>query len=304
MKRAVLLYNASAGKGKIEKNIDRIVEIFLQSDYDMQPLPIRFGTKPFDWCADIDLAVIAGGDGTINYVVNAMMQKGLSIPLGIIPAGTANDFAGALGMSNNILRSARQIAQGEVEMIDCGKVEQMGSDKEIYFVNIFSFGIFTTTSQRTPEELKHRIGKMAYLVAAFKELRNIHGIPLTITCDSEAFYYPTLLGLVFNGETAGRMPLARKSSLRDGVFDCIFLRKRSPVVSAGDMLLYMIGIKTRAVKYLRTSQLTLVTPMDEATDVDGQRGGQFPMRLSCLHGALKIVCPKEESLWQRKSMKV
>jgi diacylglycerol kinase family enzyme len=99
------------------------------------------------------------------------------------------------------------------------------------------------------------------------------------------------MGLVFNGETAGRMPLARKSSLRDGVFDCIFLRKRTPFISALDMLLYMIGIKTRAVKYMRTSQLMLVTPTNEDTDVDGQRGGRFPMKVSCLHGALRIVCP-------------
>ena len=295
MKRAVLLYNAAAGKGKIEKNVDRIVDIFRESGYDMQPLPIRFGLNPFDWCGKVDLAVIAGGAGTIKYVVNAMMSRNLSINIGIIPAGTANDFAGAIGMSNNILKAARQIATGSEELIDCGKVEHLeeGNDEIIYFVNIFSFGIFTTTSQKTPEQLKHRIGKMAYVVAAFKELRNIHGIPLTITSDAEAFYYPTLMGLVFNGETAGRVPIARKSNLRDGVFDCIFLRKRSPVLSALDMLLYMIGIKTRAVKYLRTSQLTLVTPINEGTDVDGQRGGVFPMRVSCLHGALRVVCPKE-----------
>lgn len=294
MRRAVLLYNAAAGKGKIEKNVDRIVEIFREADYDMQPLPIRFGTNPFDWCGKVDLAVIAGGDGTINYVVNAMMRRQLSINIGVIPAGTANDFAGAIGMSNNVLMAARQIAYGEVEPIDCGRVEHMGHSEEevIYFVNIFSFGIFTTTSQRTPEQLKHKIGKMAYVIAAFKELSNIHGIPLTITSDAEAFYYPTLMGLVFNGETAGRVPIARKSNLRDGVFDCIFLRKRSPFVSAMDMLLYMVGIKTRAVKYLRTSQLTLVTPMSEDTDVDGQRGGCFPMRVNCLHGVLKVVCPR------------
>lgn len=295
MKRAVLLYNAAAGKGKIEKNVDRIVEIFGNAGYDMQPLPIRFGTNPFDWCGDIDLAVIAGGDGTINYVVNAMMRKKISVNIGVIPAGTANDFAGAIGMSNNVLKAARQIAEGDVELIDCGKVEHLGhgDDDIIYFVNIFSFGIFTTTSQRTPEELKHKIGKMAYVVAAFKELRNIHGIPLTITTDADAFYYPTLMGLVFNGETAGRVPIARKSNLRDGVFDCIFLRKRRPVMSALDMLLYMVGIKTRAVKYMRSSQLTLVTPMSEDTDVDGQSGGRFPMRVSCMHGALKVICPKE-----------
>ncbi|MBQ2373981.1 MAG: YegS/Rv2252/BmrU family lipid kinase [Alistipes sp.] len=294
MKRAVLLYNPKAGKGKIEKNINRIVDIFLQAGYDMQPLPIRFGANPFDWSGEVDLAVVAGGDGTMNYVVNAMMNRGLSINLGIIPAGTANDFAGAIGVSNNVLKAAYQVAHGEVELIDCGMVEQMqqGENKVIYFVNIFSFGIFTTTSQRTPEELKHRIGKMAYLVAAFKELRNIHGIPLTITTDAGAFYYPTLMGLVFNGATAGRMPIARKSSLIDGVFDCIFLRKRTPLMSAIDMLLYMIGIKTTAVKCLRTSQLKLVTPANENTDVDGQRGGHFPMKVKCLHGALSIICPK------------
>jgi diacylglycerol kinase family enzyme len=60
------------------------------------------------------------------------------------------------------------------------------------------------------------------------------------------------------------------------------------------MLLYMMGIRTRAVRYLRTSQLMLVTPLNEDTDVDGQRGGQFPIKVSCLHGALNVVCPRDE----------
>lgn len=299
MKRAILIYNPQAGRGKIERKIIQIVNIFHEVDCDMVPAPIDFGRNPFDGREDVDLAVVAGGDGTINFVVNALMQKGLDIALGFIPAGTANDFAGAIGMSRNPIKAARQIVSGVVEAIDCGKVEQMEKPeaRPQFFVNIFSFGIFTTTSQHTPEELKHRIGRMAYGVAAIKELRNSHGIPLTITTDAETFYYPTLMGLVFNGETAGRLPLARKSNLRDGVFDCLFLRKRdTDFQSALDMILYMMGIRTRAVKYLRTSQLTLVTPLSEDTDVDGQRGGHFPMRVSCLHGALKVVCPREDDM--------
>ena len=180
-----------------------------------------------------------------------------------------------------------------MEQIDCGVVEQIGRgrEKDIYFVNIFSFGIFTTTSQHTPEGLKHRIGRLAYLVAGLKDLKNLHSIPLTITTDEETFEYQTLMGLVFNGETAGRVPLARKSSLRDGVFDCLFLRKRNPLLSACDMLLYVLGINTGAVRFLRTGTLTLATPISEDTDVDGQRGGEFPMRVKCLHGDLNVVCP-------------
>ena len=104
------------------------------------------------------LMVVAGGDGTVNYAVNAMKRKGLDIPIGVIPAGTANDFAGAVGMSREPLEAARQIASGAVDRVDVGRVN------DLYFVNIFSFGIFTTTSQRTPDERKHKIGKLAYII--------------------------------------------------------------------------------------------------------------------------------------------
>ena len=294
MKRAILIYNPQAGRGKIERNISRIVAVFRTVDCDLILHPIEFEKNPFDGNEDVELAIIAGGDGTVNFVVNAMMHKGLSVTLGIIPAGTANDFAGALGMSTDVVEAAQQIVSGVVEQVDCGKVEHMNNKKEssIYFVNIFSFGIFTTTSQHTPERMKHRLGRVAYLLAGVKDLKNLHGIPLTITTDEETFYYPTLMGLVFNGETAGRVPLARMSNLRDGVFDCLFLRKRETAFqSACDMLLYMLGIRTRAVKFLRTSTLTLMSPTVEDTDVDGQRGGSFPLRIKCLKGALKIVSP-------------
>ena len=285
MKRAVLLYNTQAGRGKIGRNIDKIVAVFRDAGYDMRPKIIEFGANPLDGSEDVDLAVVAGGDGTLNYIINAMKRKGLSLTLGVIPAGTANDFAGALGMSRNILRAARQIARGTVEQIDCGVVEQIGRgrEKDIYFVNIFSFGIFTTTSQHTPEGLKHRIGRLAYLVAGLKDLKNLHSIPLTIATDEETFEYQTLMGL------------ARNASLRDGVFDCLFLRKRNPLLSACDMLLYVLGINTGAVRSLRTGTLTLTTPVSEDTDVDGQRGGKFPMRVKCLHGDLNVICPSDRA---------
>ena len=296
MKQAILLYNSQAGRGKIGRNLEQVVAIFRDAGYDITPVPLRFDGNPIEGYESVDLVVVAGGDGTLNYVVNALMRHSLSIPSGILPAGTANDFAGALGMSNNLQKAARQIAYGVVEPIDCGVVESIDrADKhEIYFVNIFSFGIFTTTSQHTPEELKHLMGRAAYMIEALKELKKVRGIPLTITADGDAFYYPTLMGLVLNGETAGRVPLARRSSLRDGVFDCLFLRKRDTVVqSAVDMMLYVLGVRTAAVKYLQASELTLVTPVSEDTDVDGQSGGRFPMKVCCLRGALNIVCPSE-----------
>lgn len=295
MKRAILLYNAKAGRGRIAGKVESIIDMFSKVGCELRPRLISFKQNPFDGLSQVDFVIIAGGDGTINYVVNAMMSKGLNIPLAVIPTGTANDFAGALGMSTDVLKAAQQIIEGEIDYIDCGMVEQMegnvGHCK--YFINIFSFGIFTTTSHHTPQQLKQKVGRFAYFMEGLKELRTMHGIPLTITTDDETFYYPTLMGLVLNGETAGRLPLIRKSSLKDGVFDCLFLRKRDIfALSAFDMLLYVFGIRTNAVRYVRTSSLVLVTPSSEVTDIDGQKGVRFPMKVSCLSGALRFVCPR------------
>ena len=125
MKTAVFLYNPESGKGKIARNVGCISTIFQAYGYDVTPQRIDFTANPFDGNETIDLMVVAGGDGTVNYAVNAMKRKGLDIPIGVIPAGTANDFAGAVGMSREPLEAARQIASGSVERGDCGRVNDL-----------------------------------------------------------------------------------------------------------------------------------------------------------------------------------
>ena len=204
MKTAVFLYNPESGKGKIARNVGCISTIFQAYGYDVTPQRIDFTVNPFDGNETIDLMVVAGGDGTVNYAVNAMKRKGLDIPIGVIPAGTANDFAGAVGMSREPLEAARQIASGAVDRVDCGCVNGL------YFVNIFSFGIFTTTSQRTPDQRKHKIGKLAYLIEGVKELRAMHAVPLKVVADGQAFDFNSLMVLVFNGEIYNYRELRRQ----------------------------------------------------------------------------------------------
>ena len=233
------------------------------------------------------MVVAAGGDGTVNYVVNRMRERGLSLELGIIPAGTANDFAGIVGMAKDPLEAARQIVTGEVQALDCGVVNGL------HFVNIFSFGIFTTTSQRTPDERKHRLGKLAYIIEGIKELRHMHAIPLHVRTESGEFDFNALMALVFNGETAGGFRLANTSSVRDGMFDCLLLEKRNFLVSCFAMVRYLCGGHPRSVRHLRAATLQISSPIDEPTDVDGQRGARFPLDVRCLPGLLRVVCPRD-----------
>ena len=209
--------------------------------------------------------------------------------LGIIPAGTANDFAGALGMEKNPVKAAAQLLGGTEERVDCGRVN------DHYFVNIFSFGIFTTTSQRTPDKRKHQIGKLAYLIEGVKEFRSVHGIPLQILADGKAFDLESLMALIFNGETAGGFHLAPRSSIKDGMFDCLLLQRRNMLFSVVSMLRHLLGGRPSQVKHFRARTLDITSPINEPTDVDGQKGADFPLHIECLHNELRVVCPLSEA---------
>lgn len=285
MKQVLFLYNPQSGKGKIEKDSQAIGEMFRQAGYSIVDGPIDFSRNPFNGHETVDLVVVAGGDGTVNYVVNRMKEKHLDLLLGIIPAGTANDFAGALGMSREPLEAARQIASGVEERVDCGRVN------DLYFVNVFSFGIFTTTSQRTPDDRKHRLGKLAYIIEGAREIASIHAVPLELEADGVRFDLRSLMVLVFNGETAGGFRLARRSSIRDGLLDCILLEKRTFLRSAMAMGRYLLGGNPKIVHRLQARRLEIRSTVAEPTDVDGQKGADFPLHIECLPGGLRVVCP-------------
>ena len=286
MKQAVFLYNTRSGKGKIARNIEAICTVFRAYGYEITPQLIDFCANPFDGNETIDLMVVAGGDGTVNYVVNAMKRKGLDIPVGVVPAGTANDFAGALGMSREPLEAARQIASGSVDRVDVGCVNGL------WFVNIFSFGIFTTTSQRTPDERKHKISKLAYIIEGVKEFRSMHAVPLEVEADGERFDLRSLMVLVFNGETAGGFHLARRSSIKDGLFDCILLEKKNFFRSTLAMCRYLAGGSPKIVRHLRARRIDIRSTVNEPTDVDGQKGAEFPLHIECLAGGLQVMCER------------
>lgn len=278
-----MLYNKAAGKGRIVRHIKRIVEIFAEQDIAMTPREIDFATNPFEGEEEVvELAVVCGGDGTINYVVNSMRSKGLNIVLGIIPAGTANDFAGALGMKRSIIGAARQIATGTKHKVDCGEVN--GN----YFVNVLSFGVLTTTSQQTSDKEKHLVGKLAYIRVGTRDLFTMHRIPLYARINGEEFRTDAAMFLAFNGKSAGQFKLAPGAEIDDGKLDILILDYNNPATTLWNMMRYVMGRKPQAVHCMRSEEIVLHTTLNERTDVDGQPGPQFPMTIRCIHNALTV----------------
>lgn len=279
---ALLLYNTSSGRGRIGGHIADIRAIFAYAGIDITPRKIDFYGNPFEGAEDVELVVVCGGDGTINFVVNAMKQRGLDPVLGVIPAGTANDFARAIGMKRGILKAAKQIAYGSVREVDCGKA----NDK--YFVNILSFGVLTTTSQHTSNIAKHLIGKLAYLRTGMVDLLDLHHIPLTLRYNGEEIKVDAAMFLAFNGNSAGQFKLAPQSNIEDGKLDILILDYDNRMRTCWNMMNYLINRESGAVRHLQCERIELDCNIDEHTDIDGQPGPRMPLRIECLAGALKI----------------
>lgn len=280
--KALLLYNTASGRGRINNRVSEITALFSKAGYDVTPQKVVFSKNPFDGYEHIDLVVICGGDGTINFVINALKEKNLDPEIGIIPVGTANDFAYALGIKSDITGAAQQIINGKVRRVDCGKV----NDK--YFVNVLSFGVLTTTSQQTSDKEKHIIGRLAYLRTGFVDLLNMHSIPLSIKCNGEEHKFEAVMFLAFNGNSAGQFKLAPKASVDDGKFDILILDYDNKAKTFWNMVSYLINHASRAVHHFRTDKVELNCHTDERTDIDGQPGPKMPLSIECIAGALKI----------------
>ncbi len=288
-KKAIFFYNLKSGRAQVAAHANEIIEILNRGGYDTEGEVMSFSPNstydPFNGREDVDLVVVAGGDGSVNHIVNEMKCRGIDAALGVIPAGTANDFAFALGMKRDYLRAAEQIAYGVEERVDCGYVNGQ------YFVNIFSFGIFTTTSQRTPSQLKHKMGRFAYIIQAINDLNNLHNIKLRIEADGRHINVNSLLVLILNGATAGGFRLVHNTNVRDGMLDCLILEDRTLLLSTIAMLRILMGGKPSAVRQIRAKNIQILCDDYEPTDADGERGVDFPLNIECLHRELRIISP-------------
>ena len=282
MTRAMILYNPKAGRGTSVKFAREAVALFRKRNIELEPRHLQIGINPFEDARDVELVIVCGGDGSINYVVNCMRQLGINPTLGIVPMGTANDLANALDISPFPSVALKQILDGEIHRIDCCKVNDR------YFVNILSFGIFTTASQRTPRQAKQQFGILAYIKPGIDDVKDMRSVRVQIKTEKEEYEGNIYMFLAFNGVTAGRVPLTRDSRVDDGLLDVIVLEKRSKLLSFSNMLRYVLGGNPEAVRHFRCSEMTVTTNQHRITDVDGERGPNFPLHITCESQSLKI----------------
>jgi len=166
MKKCTVIINPTSGKGLNQGLAERINKVLENYNYDTQILITEYRGHAEEIVKNIesDLLISVGGDGTFYEVMNGNLKRKNPIVLSHIPVGTTNDVGHMYGLNKNIISNLRLILDGDIKEVDICNINNRD------FVYVASFGKFMEIPYETPQELKHRLGYLAYLITGAKEV--------------------------------------------------------------------------------------------------------------------------------------
>lgn len=173
--------------------------------------------------ARYDLVIAAGGDGTVNEVVNGVVRSPWQPRLGIVPVGTANDFAAGLGLPTEVEDALRVAVRGHATAVDVARANDR------CFVNVSTGGFGTAASGSAKPEIKRRLGTWAYVITGVREFVDLRpGRARFTTRDGPLYRGAFLLFAVGNARrTGGGSRLTPRAEFGDGKLDVLVVPEMS-----------------------------------------------------------------------------
>lgn len=239
---------------------------------------------------DYDIIIAAGGDGTLNEVVNGIAEQPNRPKLGIIPMGTVNDFGRALHLPSDIMGAVDVIIDDHTTKVDIGKMNNR------YFINLAAGGQLTQVSYETPSRLKSIVGPFAYYIKGFEMLPQMKAVDLRIEYDNQVFQGEALLFLLgLTNSMAGFEKLVPDAKLDDGHFTLIIVEKANLAELGHIMTLASRGehIKHPKVIYEKAKSINISSFTEMQLNVDGEYGGKLPANFLNLKRHIEVCTPKD-----------
>ena len=293
MQNLLLIINPCAGQKKAKKLLVEIIDILNRAGFEV----ITYITSgPGDaenacirYADQASRIVCCGGDGTFNETVSGVLKSGKDIPIGYIPAGSTNDFASSLHLSNDILQATRDIVNGQPKRLDIGL---FGSR---YFSYVASFGAFTRTSYTTSQSLKNALGHTAYVLNGIQELSQIRSHPLRFTLsDGSIIEGRFLFGAISNSTSLGGVLTLTpdRVDMADGKLELLLIRAPKDLFELGECVraLQQKTYNCEMITFLSTDSVSISAPEDLCWTIDGeQEPAHMQTSVSCLHHAIQVI---------------
>ena len=281
--------------GDVFFNDDRVQTTILQTQYAGHST--KLATERTKNGCDILIAV--GGDGTLNEVLNGILKASAPINnypmLGILPMGSANDFARTIAVPKNVSELKQAILNKKMQKIDIGKVEVIGHVSTIqYFINIAGLGLGPEVVKIMSSSGKTFGSKATYFFAIIKGFLSYE--KRTITCESDDWSWegPLLQMAIANGRFFGDgICVAPDALVDDGVFHVSLFGE----LSLMDYLLNLGNLKKgkkinhKGAHYFTTKQLTVTSTAIKpcGIETDGEFAGESPIKINVVPDAIKFI---------------
>jgi diacylglycerol kinase (ATP) len=229
--------------------------------------------------------VVGGGDGSLHAALPAVLET--QLPLGVLPLGTANDFARSIGIAN-IPAAVDVIVSGVTKPVDVGVVNGT------CFLNAVGIGLGPEINRNLDKESKSSLGVLAYLIHAIKNLRRSRGMSAVIDCDGSLHALRSLQITIGNGiHYGGGMTIARDARLDDGILDVLSippqgfwsLLLKGPAIRSGD------AGRIADLQTFRASEVRVRTRSPRDVTADGEQVTRTPIECRVLTGRLQVFAP-------------
>jgi diacylglycerol kinase (ATP) len=284
VKNTVVILNPVAGNGQAKHWQERIQSIvggcpvrITSHSAETEALARRAAEEGFG------KIVAAGGDGTVNEIVNGIAGTGAA--LGLLPIGTVNVFAMELGLPSRNLELCWEIVQGDnVRLVDLPNANGR------FFVQLAGVGLDAQVVKETSLAFKRSFGPLSYLISA-AQIAARQPPKLFIESENTAVDEASFV-LIGNGRLyGGPFPFFKHAVIDDGLFDVVLFKRLGylEIIKYLQDVVFSSDIRAPDVEYFQTQHLRVTSAQDVPLELDGELAGNCPIEFRIQEKGLRVL---------------
>lgn len=288
-----IIFNPTAGAGRSYKALDVVQQILKEQNKEYTVLKTEYSQHAIELAKSCvgkgyEGVISIGGDGTLLEVAQGLQDT--NEIMGVIPAGTGNDYRDAIGVPNDVEKALGVIIEGHSKRVDTGLI-----NGERSFINVAGTGFDVEVVRNMNKVRKVFTGGFAYLLGIIMSILGWKNKKLTITMDGKQMQREVLLIAVANGKCfGGGLRISPDSDVADGLFNIVIINK----VAKPRILIELPKLKKGQLNKISVAEqftckeITIECEQKLEFNLDGEIGGQTPMTFTLKKSALNVFCPK------------
>jgi YegS/Rv2252/BmrU family lipid kinase len=307
--RALILFNPAAGQANLRAALEAAATIWRQAGWQVEMCPTEYaghGTVLAQQAAQAGVSVVAaaGGDGTVNEVVNGIVNTNTA--LAVLPIGTVNIWAREMGLPLDVRQSAQAFLTAAREQVDVGKAVSPAGDRHFLLMAGIGFDAAVTAGVRSAD--KRWLGAIAYVKQAIVMAWQFQGIRTHLQIDGKRIRGRVLMLVIGNSQLyGGVVKITAHAVLDDGLLDVCVIKGRRMLDAPWRLLSIFVrqyklqGVwQDPQVEHYKARRVKITGKKKIPVQVDGDYIGTTPMTFEVVPRGLWVLVPKgaDRSLWQ------